>query len=500
MKKQTMLPLAALVSAVLAGCGGGSGGGGGGSSASTTNYSIEFVYTEESDTLVNNAQIYDRVVDTDTGEVTGYLYAYDIGSALDNNISIKFSDSDGIVQSTESIDDGSITFTDADIPDDGFVTIVEVSNGTDYATTFSKGYLEANANLTSMVLTVQTQLNADNYNEVTGSNNLTVESVDSSYSSNGDIGGRDIEASKFYTSTIDAYTTNSLSVSSSDGFYALSDDITSVAQYSDDAQQELLQYAFDDWGTDTITMTYADDSDTFTPNNFYDTVTIGIEYKDTYKSLSELDASTDNETLTYYHPSDAGDDENWYVYASGSDINSAGWSAGFNQHIDESTWDVTVDEASLFTGMVSLGDSTDSSLNTDGAIEVDTSNSIQISEDNIALVRVAWRNGNSDNPLLKQHTLYTEANEEGIYILPNIVDIDTDDISGVTIQENYWFTAESGDLDSRYAMTRFFPSSDDSWDFNDTIEQDYHALLLTESTRHELEAESFTVNYLALEH
>lgn len=60
MKKTQMLPLAAMISGLLVGCGGGGGGGGGGAPAKTS-IQLEFVKVDKVDaSTAGSCQYYDR--------------------------------------------------------------------------------------------------------------------------------------------------------------------------------------------------------------------------------------------------------------------------------------------------------------------------------------------------------------------------------------------------------------------------------------------------------
>jgi hypothetical protein len=135
MKKTQMLPLAAMISGLLVGCGGGGGGGGGGGPA-IKSYTFEFVQMEVNKstsecTNTSSPTIFRTYSDGNFDYAKIATTVYDIHSYNANgsfNKSLK-----------DKLSNGKLTFTENDVEDGGFITVIDSVSfaGTEFAHTLS---------------------------------------------------------------------------------------------------------------------------------------------------------------------------------------------------------------------------------------------------------------------------------------------------------------------------------------------------------------------------
>ncbi|KJR39709.1 hypothetical protein BOO91_09290 [Vibrio navarrensis] len=125
MKNLKLLPLVAMISGVLVGCGGGGGGGGGGGTpVATYTWQVVDVYKEERSKVLTGCAIFANMSDG-SGDV--------IASRVANrDYRILFHNSDGSVVIDKTIEgadlpsSGIITFKESDVPDGGYVALEEL--------------------------------------------------------------------------------------------------------------------------------------------------------------------------------------------------------------------------------------------------------------------------------------------------------------------------------------------------------------------------------------
>ncbi|MGI9834944.1 hypothetical protein ACJPQX_16995 [Vibrio vulnificus] len=134
MTKLKMMPLVAMISAGLVGCGGSSGGGGGGGPVvKTYTWQVVDLYKVERSKVPAGCAIFANVSDG-SGDVIASRVA-------DRGYRVLFHKSDGTVDADKTISGsaipatGAITFKETDIPDGGYVSIEEYSG-------FSAGLLD----------------------------------------------------------------------------------------------------------------------------------------------------------------------------------------------------------------------------------------------------------------------------------------------------------------------------------------------------------------------
>ena len=156
MKKTQMLPLAAIISGLLVGCGGG-GGGGGGSAAPTYTWQFVHLYSDSRTSVGASCSIF-----SDDQTVDGNVIAAKIA---DEGFNILYHNADGSVITSETITNipasGKVIVDSALIPNDGYVSLEEVVGGLGsrndvYMFTVQKDLM------TDLVLNVRQQANRSN--------------------------------------------------------------------------------------------------------------------------------------------------------------------------------------------------------------------------------------------------------------------------------------------------------------------------------------------------
>ena len=124
MKNRQMLPLAAMISGLLVGCGG-SGGGGGGGGTPADNVTLEFIQMYTSPSVQSSCTLFK--VD-DINSPTQYTYA-----KVAQDLVVYIHDAEGNVTDTLSPNSsGKLTINKNTMDDEGFVTVLDSPGETDY--------------------------------------------------------------------------------------------------------------------------------------------------------------------------------------------------------------------------------------------------------------------------------------------------------------------------------------------------------------------------------
>lgn len=122
MKKTQILPLAAIISGLLVGCGGGGGGGGGGAPA-TPKYTWQMLSLNsiERSAVASGCSIIGQ--DESDANGTKVIAAYEATA----NYNILFHDENGVITATNQSDsDGRFVIDSGDVPDGGYVSLEEI--------------------------------------------------------------------------------------------------------------------------------------------------------------------------------------------------------------------------------------------------------------------------------------------------------------------------------------------------------------------------------------
>lgn len=188
MKQLKILPLVAIISGVMVGCGGGSGGSSGGGAVPAPKYTWQMInlYATEQSNVATGCVIYDEQ-EGNTGKVITARVA-------DRGFNVLYHNADGSVITEYTIDDipstGKVTIDTGLVPEDGYVSVEEVSgllagDQEVYMFTVQKEFL---SNMVVNVRTAQSSSNVcyqgeQNYSEVSEDAVVSVRqrSADTSY-------------------------------------------------------------------------------------------------------------------------------------------------------------------------------------------------------------------------------------------------------------------------------------------------------------------------------
>ncbi|HBH7894537.1 TPA: hypothetical protein KDX54_004018 [Vibrio vulnificus] len=493
MTKLKMMPLVAMISAGLVGCGGSSGGGGGGGGPVQTVLNVSFVKAELQDigtATSSSCKIYQRER-TEVANMpnTKILIARPVTDAIDAFLSVVYSDNNGVAQGEEVfVDNGKAKIVLESIPAGGFVSIKESFGLGIYVTSFSKEFLESyKKELNNLTLTAVTAIPSSVSNCISSANLTQVAKTGISYK-NGDTQGDSAVIMFYFKSELEQVASSNSEITADTGFQALSNDITLVTQYRKaNSTSSLFQYGFEDWSTNNgkIEMSYTGEEQVISrPSSVdYGDTKLGIVYKNTSKVLSSVPKTESK----YFYPSTLRSGEQWFAQSSAQP--QANWTATLNLPIDD-TWALSLDESTLFN-TASLGPNPVTlSNNASGALQVDLADNITIQESENGVQRISIR-PNSDETAIKLHVLYSFVNDTVIF--PNISKTSASDLNSFSLQQNYWFSTEDGDLSARYIMDQFkgTAATDESIDS--------HGLMIDETERTRLQAQSKTVNYITLQ-
>ncbi|UPR34789.1 hypothetical protein ISX50_01675 [Vibrio cyclitrophicus] len=341
MKKTLMLPLAAMVSGLLVGCGGGSSGGGGGGAPSTR---FDFMFSAPNTILessnTSNCTVYEHG-ENSSQQATVLTYQPAIESQLNNeNVIAYYSDATGArVGDLIVPSDLKLSFTLEGIPDDGFITFqTREANNTHFtANTFSKEYLEdltlRNATFGMNREAVSSCNKGDNFNSTTR-NDLSYLAVVSG-------GGNYIFQSQLAEASVPTYSIDSLDARALPNGATES---TIVTQFKDGY---LHQYGVRDWSNaDQLLLV------SMAGNNGQLTHTNDFDYSEVEIKVTQSDFSYDIVTIPstqadFAHP-DTPNTENWSLSVE-SDTPLNGWNIDINKKLYvEGSWDVSVATDSLF--------------------------------------------------------------------------------------------------------------------------------------------------------
>lgn len=345
MKKTQMLPLAAMISGLLVGCGGGSGGGGGGGGGGgAPSTKFDFMFSAPNTILesnnTSNCTVYERG-ENSSQQTTVLTYQPAIESQLNNeNVIAYYSDASGArVGDLIAPSNLKLSFTLEGIPDDGFITFqIREANNTHFtANTFSKEYLEdltlRNATFGMNREAVSSCNKGENYNSTTRN--------DLSYSAVVSEGGNYIFQSQLAEESVPTYSIDSLDARTLPNGTTES---TIVTQFKGDY---LHQYGVRDWGNantlDLVSM--AGNKAQLTHTNDFDYSSVEIK-------VSQGEFSYDIVTIPstqadFTHP-DTPSTESWSLSVE-SDAPLNGWNIDVNKKLYvEGAWDVSVATDSLF--------------------------------------------------------------------------------------------------------------------------------------------------------
>ncbi|EJK2115576.1 flagellar sheath protein A [Vibrio navarrensis] len=391
MKNLKLLPLVAMISGVLVGCGGGGGGGGGGGTPTTT-YTFTFV-TPVTKNLSDNGTctIFDKYQENSIDKVLNY---HSVGTSLDSKIVGFYSDASGIQQGNLiNATSGKLSLVLQTIPDDGFFTIQEANGTVINAITFSKAALTSDNRMATAYLSVESIVNDSLC--LTGNNDATTTKSVLEYLNADDTTGNP-DVTYYFDSQVETVTGTNPKLTSGKTLKALSGEQTMVAQYRTAERSQLFQYGFEGWSENRMKFAGSSSTPSFNASliNFSN-----IEIFSNYKSYQYL-LATVNRGDDYYHPTETNGDT-WSFKVNGT-IAAVGWDATYFDTIN-TDWELVVDDNSLF--MLSNTNNAKPSVSNQ---TIDISSSIGLSNE-VGLQRLSYQQGTTvgTTPYVLRHTLYT---------------------------------------------------------------------------------------------
>ncbi len=433
MKQLKILPLVAIISGVMVGCGGGSGGGG----TPQTKFNFTFV-TPKTQALASNdsCTIYDRFESNSEEQVLNY---HVLGGVLDSQLTAYYSkangerDGDLITASNDKL-----TITLQSIPEGGSVTIQEVNGTVINALTFSKQLLESDSSLRNVYVSADSYVS--NTTCLTGDNDKSATRSTLDYKVAEDASGNPY-STFYFDSQYETVTANESRFTKGEALSAVSAERTMVAQYRSDSRSSLYQYGFEDW-TDGR-MVFAGSSSTPLVSSSaieFSTINIDTIYKNFSYRLAEVAKSN-----AFYHPDSLNGDV-WTFSVDGT-IATYGWDVQYTDKVSDA-WSIVVDDSSLFA--------VSNTANTKPGVAsgvVYLSDSIGLGSEN-GLQRVSYQQGTTvgSTPYILRHSLYTYINDKVVVpdldysSVPSSVQSDLVISDSSQITQSYIFTEDEGDV------------------------------------------------------
>ncbi|MEG3694752.1 54K polar flagellar sheath protein A [Vibrio coralliirubri] len=470
MKKTQMLPLAAIISGLLVGCGGGGGGGGGGGASKTT-FTFDFAIPAtlfESEANAQNCTVYDR--DTDlNGDATVLTYSQASTAQVTNNVIGYYSDADGkIVGEVIKPTSDNFQFVLEDIPEGGYITVQALEfNGREVrVNSFSREFLEDKE-----LRNVTFALNRESLNKCfTGSNESDKTFKNLSYR-NAVSGGGDYH----YVSQKDVLVSSNNSMTSDEELLGLTGEPTVLFQYQPDLENESLhQYGIGSWGTSDIELVTTDVvSSIYSSSGYnYDSLNIGFVANDYLYDALELGNSVDE----YRRPSEAKQEE--WVYLAVAENATNGWDSLLTGTID-SSWDIDADPSALLN-INNLPNSKPSVISQSGresVIDID----MGLTSSTEGFARTAYFAASGDYKVT--HRIFTRSNSDYV-VVPELdyYNFPSSAVNGLKVSETDNFNRsaiildENSDIDSEMFMS-FFSNGESS---EPELEADLDGILTSE--------------------
>ncbi|MGY0616382.1 flagellar sheath protein A [Vibrio sp. FJH11] len=442
MKQFKLLPLVAIISGFMVGCGGGGGGG----SAPKTLFNFTFV-APKTQSLASNGSctIYDRFT---TNGVENVLNYHALGGVLDTQLIAFYSNASGErVGDVVTTSNDKLTITLQSIPDEGSVTIQEFNGTLINALTFSKQLLAADSSLRNAYLSVDA--NVSNTTCLTGNNDKTTNKTNLDYKVAADAEGNPY-STFYFDSQYETVTANESRFTKGETLSAISTENTMVAQYRTDSRSSLYQYGFEDWTDDR--MVFAGNTSTPVVSSSgiqFSAIDIDTIYKNFSYRLAEVAKAG-----SFNHPDSLNGDV-WTFSVDGT-IVTPGWEAGYTDVVADD-WSIVVDDASLFA-VSNTQDSkpgvTDSRVNLGDSIGLGNESGLQ---------RISYQQATTvgSTPYIVRHSVYSYINDTVV-----VPDLDYSSVpSGARdslaisknslISQSYVFTQDEGDVQVADFLTAF---------------------------------------------
>ncbi|WP_440889262.1 54K polar flagellar sheath protein A [Vibrio sp. WZ-1] len=343
MKQLKVLPLVAIISGLMVGCGGG-GGGGGSTPAPRTTFTFTFSAPNIIDEVTaqqDGCTVYDRRLDgNDINQVLTYQPAVSTQLTGDKVVGF-YSDKNGVRQGDFIYPSGTtLKFVLEDIPVDGYFTyqLLDASNTVFTANSFSREFLKDNKLRNSTF-----SMNREAVSSCIKSSNFSiVNRTDLKYEAT-EAGGLEYNfISQVAKEPKPTYSIDSLEVRA----VGPKMESTVVLQYADAAKTELHQYGIRDWSNESplplVGMNGS--SSVLNPTSFkYDSLDISVLVGDYSYEVAELPITT----TKFYHPLEPRTETWTYSVSAEKPIN--GWTVALNQKMyQDANWDISIDPSAYY--------------------------------------------------------------------------------------------------------------------------------------------------------
>ncbi|ARV72137.1 hypothetical protein [Vibrio campbellii] len=469
MKQLKVLPLVAIISGLMVGCGGGGGGGGG--TAPRTTFTFDFAIPammSESDAKAKSCTVYDRDTDSN-GDAIVLTYSQASKAQVTNNVIGYYSDANGkmvgeIIKPTSD----NFKFVLQDIPEGGYITIQALEfNGREVrVNSFSREFLE-DKELRSATFA----LNRESLNTCFTGGNVSDKTFKNLSYRNAVSGGGDYH----FVSQKDVLVSPNSDMTSDEELLGFNGEPTALFQYeSGSDNKSLYQYGIGSWGSGDIDLVTTDVvSSIYSSSGYkYDSLNIGFVANDYLYNALELGNSANE----YRRPSEANKEE--WVYLAVSENATNGWDSLLTGTID-SSWDIDADP-SMFLNIKDLSNAKPSVVSQSGRESVIDIN-MGLTNSTEGFVRTAYFAASGDYKVT--HRIFTKSNSDYVvvpeldyYNFPSLA------VSGLKVSETDNFNRaaiildDNSDIDSKMFMS-FFSNGEAS---EPELEADLDGILTSE--------------------
>ncbi|MBE3666173.1 54K polar flagellar sheath protein A [Vibrio navarrensis] len=489
MKNLKLLPLVAMISGVLVGCGGGGGGGGGGGTASKTEFTFVFAIPAtmtKNEATAKGCTVYEYRTDlNDDEEVLTYSAASK--EQVTNNIIGYYSDADGkrsgdIIKPTVD----NFKFYLEDIPDGGFVTFQALEFGGREArvNTFSKDFLQD-----KKLRNTTFALNRDSLNKCFTGGNLESTKFTSLEYRNAESGGGDYN----FVSQTDVFTSPNPDMLPTDELVGIKGEPTALFQYgSGSNNKELYQYGIGSWGKDEIELVRTDNrSSIYSSSDYtYDSLHIGFVTNGFAYDALELD-----KTAAEYNRPSSTNKETW-AYMAFSENQTNGWITLLNETVSDG-WDIDVDPSS-YLNLDNLPN-TKPSVSTQGSVESVIELGMGLTSSTEGFTRVAYFTSSGNYKIT--HRIFTKSGSDSVVVpelhyynfpasaVANLKVADSADFNRATL-----VMSDDSNIDSKIFMS-FFSNGED---LEPELDRDLDGIITSEKEALENVAKLRTSNLLVV--
>nr|WP_319536600.1 54K polar flagellar sheath protein A [uncultured Vibrio sp.] len=446
MKQLKIVPLVAIISGLMVGCGGGGGGGAAPKTAFTFDFAIPATMIE-SEATAKGCTVYDHNVELN-GDKMVLTYSAASKEQVTNYIIGYYSDADGkmsgdLIKPTTD----NFKFYLEDIPDGGFITFqaIEFNGREARVNTFSKEFLQD-----KKLRNATFALNRDSLNKCFTGGNLASNKFTNLDYRNAESGGGDYN----FVSQTDIFTSPNPDMLPTDELMGLKGEPTALFQYEPgSSNKSLYQYGIGAWDIGEIALVRADNtSSIYSSSDYtYDSLHIGFVTDGFAYDALELDTTT----VEYNRPSST-NKETW-VYTAFSENQANGWESLLNETVSDG-WDIDVDP-SAYLNIDNLPN-TKPSVSMQGSAESVIDLDMGLTSSSEGFTRVAYFAASGDYKVT--HRIFTKSDSDSV-VVPELsyYNFPTSAVNGLKVSASDDFNrtavvlSEGSNIDSKTFMSFF---------------------------------------------